>query len=293
MLDQRGGPISAAAQLEQRLHAGRLPGHAVPRPAAHADPQPAPPRRRQRRPAAQRAGPAQPAQRRTTTSVGPTTAELAARIASYELAFRMQTDAPEAVDLSQEPDATLAPLRPGRRRGPEPFGRQCLMARRLVERGVRFVQVYIGGGHIDQNWDAHGDVLKQPRAALRRERRPAHRRPLDRPQAARTARRRRWWCGRASSAGRRPAPERQGPRPQPARLHDLAGRRRRQGRRGLRRAPTTSATRRSRTSVHVHDLHATILHLLGLDHKRLTYFHGGRDMRLTDVSGRVIQEVIG
>src|SRR6516162_7276525 len=89
----------------------------------------------------------------------PDNSELAARIASYELAFRMQASAPEAVDLSRETEETKRlygldqPLT-------EKFGRQCLMARRLVERGVRFVQVYSGGGHFDENWDAHNDVNK-------------------------------------------------------------------------------------------------------------------------------------
>src|SRR5207244_5920926 len=87
----------------------------------------------------------------------PDNSELSARIASYELAFRMQAHAPEAVDLSQESEATKRaygldnPLT-------EKFGRRCLLARRLVERGVRFVQVYSGGGHNDENWDAHTNV---------------------------------------------------------------------------------------------------------------------------------------
>src|SRR6202022_484889 len=87
----------------------------------------------------------------------PENTELAARVASYELAYRMQSHAPEAVDLAQETEATkkLYGLDDPKT---EKFGRRCLMARRLVERGVRFVQVYSGGGHNDQNWDAHTDV---------------------------------------------------------------------------------------------------------------------------------------
>jgi hypothetical protein len=91
--------------------------------------------------------------------------ELQARIASYELAFQLQTTAPEALDLAQEKESTREmyglndpktdhPLA----LGPAPFGRQCLIARRLVERGVRFVQIYHGGGHQQQNWDAHNGV---------------------------------------------------------------------------------------------------------------------------------------
>jgi hypothetical protein len=83
--------------------------------------------------------------------------QLAARIANYELAFRMQTAAPEATDLSQETEDThnLYGLNDPRSK---PFGRQCLLARRLVERGVRFIQIYSGGNHNDANWDAHGDL---------------------------------------------------------------------------------------------------------------------------------------
>src|SRR5262249_14897857 len=91
--------------------------------------------------------------------------ELQARIASYELAFQLQTSAPEALDLSQESAATkqsygLDQPKPEHplALGPAPFGRQCLIARRLVERGVRFVQIYHGGGHQQQNWDAHNGV---------------------------------------------------------------------------------------------------------------------------------------
>src|SRR5438034_6855529 len=85
--------------------------------------------------------------------------ELAARIASYELAFKMQQHAPEAVDFSKETKETQE-LYGLDKEQTAPFGRKCLLARRLVERGVRFIQVYSGGGHNDDNWDAHGDVKK-------------------------------------------------------------------------------------------------------------------------------------
>ena len=90
----------------------------------------------------------------------PTTANLAARIASYELAFKMQQHAPEAVDFAKETEETQDALRHRRARGPSDFGRKCLLARRLVERGVRFIQLYSGGAHNDDNWDAHGDLVK-------------------------------------------------------------------------------------------------------------------------------------
>src|SRR5262249_2236121 len=88
----------------------------------------------------------------------PDNSELAARIASYELAFRMQAEAPRAVDLAAEPEP-VKKLYGIDEPQTDRFGRRCLMARRLVERAVRFVQVYSGGGHNDQNWDAHGDVF--------------------------------------------------------------------------------------------------------------------------------------
>src|SRR5262249_6452170 len=87
----------------------------------------------------------------------PDNSELAARIAAYELAFRMQAHAPEAVDLSRETEETKR-LYGLDDPATEKYGRKCLLARRLVERGVRFVQVYSGGGHSDDTWDAHGDV---------------------------------------------------------------------------------------------------------------------------------------
>src|SRR5262249_42230944 len=84
--------------------------------------------------------------------------ELSARIASYELAYRMQHHAPEAVDLTREAPATWRLYGIDQPRTAD-FGRRCLMARRLVERGVRFVQIYSGGAHNDDNWDAHGDLV--------------------------------------------------------------------------------------------------------------------------------------
>ena len=84
---------------------------------------------------------------------------LAARIASYELAYKMQSSAPEATDLSREPVETRALYGMDDKRT-ENFGRRCLLARRLIERGVRFVQLYSGGAHNDSNWDAHGDLVK-------------------------------------------------------------------------------------------------------------------------------------
>ena len=157
-----------------------------------------------------------------------------------------------------------------------PFGRRCLLARRLVERGVRFVQVYSGGGHSDQTWDAHGDVIKNHDAALRRDR-SADRRPADRPEAARPARFDTLviWT---SEFGRTPTGQNGKGRDHSPRGFTtwLAGG-------GVKGGQTIGATddfgyAAVENKVHVHDLHATILHLLGLDHELLTYFHGGRDI---------------
>src|SRR6266849_2626416 len=218
----------------------------------------------------------------------PENSELAARIASYELAFRMQASAPEAVDLAQESTETQKlygldnPLT-------EKFGRRCLLARRLVERGVRFVEVYSGGGHNDENWDAHTDVSKnhtlhcgetdQPIAALLTDLK--RRGLLDQTLVV--------WAG---EFGRTPTGQNGKGRDHSPRGFStwMAGG-------GIKGGQVVGATdyfgfAAVENSVHVHDLHATILRLMGLDHTKLTYFHGGRNHRLTDVKGRVVKELM-
>jgi hypothetical protein len=218
---------------------------------------------------------------------GPENHELSARIASYELAFRMQATAPEAVDLSRETDETRRlygldnPVT-------EPFGKRLLLARRLVERGVRFVQIYSGGGHNDENWDAHGDVNKNHEL---------HCAETDRPIAALlTDLRRRGlldetlvvWTG---EFGRTPTGQNGKGRDHSPRGFStwLAGG-------GIKGGQVIGATdplgyAAVENRVHVHDLHATILAGMGLDHTLLTYFHGGRNMRLTDVAGNVVKGI--
>jgi hypothetical protein len=221
-------------------------------------------------------------------AASPDNSQLTARVASYELAFRMQATAPEAVDLSTETAETrgLYGLDDPRT---EKFARRCLMARRLVERGVRFVQVYSGGGHLDENWDAHGDVNKnhelhcgetdQPMAALLIDLK--RRGLLDETLVV--------WTG---EFGRTPTGQNGKGRDHSPRGFTawLAGG-------GVKGGQALGATDEFgyaavENKVHVHDLHATILHLMGLDHTLLTYFHGGRDMRLTDVHGRVVPELL-
>ncbi len=217
-------------------------------------------------------------------------AELAARIQSYELAFRMQAEAPEAVDLSQETAATLELYGVGKEPTDE-FGRNCLITRRLVERGVRFVQLYSGGGHLEDTWDAHESVEKnhgkhggevdQPIAALLTD--LDQRGLLDSTLIM--------WGG---EFGRMPFAEGAGA---PGRNHNpygftmwLAG----AGVKGGTSYGETDEFGFAATvnKVHLHDLHATLLALMGLNHEELTYFHQGRDERLTDVFGNVIKELI-
>jgi hypothetical protein len=218
----------------------------------------------------------------------PDNTELAARIASYELAFRMQAQAPQAVDLAQETAETRKLYGLDNPRT-DKFGRRCLLARRLVERGVRFVQIYSGGGHNDENWDAHGDVNKNHEI---------HCGETDQPIAALlTDLKRRGLLSSTlimwtSEFGRTPTGQNGKGRDHSPRGFTtwLAGG-------GVKGGQVVGATDEFgyaavENRVHVHDFHATILHLLGMDHERLTYFHGGRDHRLTDVSGRVLEEVV-
>jgi uncharacterized protein DUF1501 len=215
--------------------------------------------------------------------------ELSARIASYELAFRMQQHAPEAVDLGRETVTTKTAHGLDDPRTAD-FGTRCLLARRLVERGVRFVQLYSGGGPLITQWDAHDDLnanhekmcghVDRPIAALLKDLKG--RGLLERTLVV--------W---ASEFGR--APMSQGGRGRDHNPHGytmwLAG----GGVRGGQAIGMTDefGLRAVDTPISVNDFHATILHLLGLDHERLTFLHDGRDERLTNVAGRVEERVFG
>lgn len=216
--------------------------------------------------------------------------ELAARITSYELAYRMQSAAPEAVDLTQETQQTLQQYGVGSEPTDE-FGRNCLVARRLVERGVRFVQLYSGGGHLEETWDAHESIEKnhgrhgaevdQPIAALLTD--LEQRGMLDETLIV--------WGG---EFGRMPFSEGQNA---PGRNHNPYGFSMWMAGGGVRGGMTWGETdefgfEAVTDRVHLHDLHATILHLLGFDHTRLTWFHQGRDERLTDVFGNVVTGIL-
>jgi hypothetical protein len=216
---------------------------------------------------------------------------LAARIASYELAYKMQSSAPEAVDLSKEDQKTKELYGLNDKRT-EVFGRQCLLARRLVERGVRFVQIYSGGNHNDANWDAHGDLVKNHNT---------HALETDQPIAALlTDLKRRGlldstlivWGG---EFGRQPTAEyAKGT----GRDHNAYGFTMWLAGGGIRGGVSVGTTDELGSAAvekpfHVKNLHATILNQLGIDPDRLTYFYGGLDQKLVGVEGaEPIREVM-
>ena len=216
--------------------------------------------------------------------------ELNARIQSYELAYRMQAEVPEAVDLTKENAQTQEMYGVNGALTGE-FGRNCLIARRLVERGVRFVQLYSGGGHLEETWDAHESIEKNH---------GRHAMEVDQPIAALlTDLERRGlldstlilWGG---EFGRLPISEGAGA---PGRNHNPYGFTMWMAGAGVKGGMSYGETDEfgfasTVNKVHLHDIHATLLHLMGMDHRMLTYFHQGRDERLTDVYGNVIKEIL-
>ena len=219
--------------------------------------------------------------------------EINTRIAQYEMAYRMQTSVPELTDLRSESKATLD-LYGLDENGNNPtddggFARNCLLARRMAERGVRFIQL------MHRGWDQHSDLPRQIRGQCRDVDQPV-RRPRAGPQAARPARRDAGHLGRRVRPHHlQPGHAHQGqPRPRPPRplLHHVDGRRRHQGAAWSTARPTTSATTSSKDPVHVHDFNATVLACLGIDHERLTFRFQGRDFRLTDVHGSVVKPLL-
>jgi uncharacterized protein (DUF1501 family) len=208
---------------------------------------------------------------------------LAARIASYELAFKMQSAAPEAVDLTQEDTRTRGLYGLDEQRT-EVFGRQCLLARRLVERGVRFIQIYSGGNHNDANWDAHGNLVRnhelhagetdKPIAGLLKDLK--RRGLLDQTLIV--------WGG---EFGRQPTAEYA---VGTGRDHNAYGFTMWLAGGGIRGGVSVGATDELGSAAvdkpfHVKHLHATILHRMGIDPERLTYFYSGLDQKLVGVEG--------
>ncbi len=211
--------------------------------------------------------------------------ELDARIGSYELAFRMQARAPEAVDLAEE-TAETQQLYGLDAKPTDTFGRNCLLARRLVERGVRFVQLYHGAG---SKWDAHSGIEKNHSERFMESDKPVagllkdlkRRGLLDSTLVI--------WGG---EFGRTPMSEKGD-----GRDHNPTGFTMWMAGGGVKGGVVHGATDEFgyfavENKVHMHDLHATMLHLLGMDHKRLTFPYSGRDMRLTDVHGNVVKELL-
>ena len=208
--------------------------------------------------------------------------DLAAHVSSYELAFKMQRSAPEVVDLSQESQATLDLYGVGDKKRTDDFGRRCLIARRLVERGVRFIQLYSGGNHNDANWDAHGDLKKnheyhagntdQPIAALLQDLK--NRGLLDSTLIV--------WGG---EFGRQPTAEYASGT---GRDHNSAGFTMWMAGGGIQGGQSVGSTDELGAAavdepMHVKRLHATVLHQMGLDPNRLSYFYSGLDQRLVGV----------
>jgi Protein of unknown function (DUF1501) len=215
-------------------------------------------------------------------------AEFDAVISSYELAWRLQAKAPDTLDITKESQATLDLYGIGNKTT-DNFGRQCLMARRLAEQGVRYIQVNYSDNTSNPAWDQHSNLRKHG----------DHAAAVDQPVAALlTDLKARglledtivWWGG---EFGRTPYAEKNGT----GRDHNpmgftvwLAGG-------GFKQAYAHGSTDEFGhyavdDKVHMHDLHATILHLLGLNHERLTFRYAGRDFRLTDVHGNVVRELM-
>jgi hypothetical protein len=213
----------------------------------------------------------------------PENSELAARISSYELAFRMQTAVPELTDLSSESDSTKK-LYGLDDEATEPFGRNCLLARRMVERGVRFIQIYKDG------WDAHANCDENHAKNSRAVDKPIAGLLADLKQRGMLETTLVIWGG---EFGRTPVTDGQSNsevRTGDGRDHNPYGFTTWMAGGGIRGGKVIGATdeiglRAVEDKVHVHDLHATILTLLGLDHTQLTYFFQGRNHRLTDVGG--------
>ena len=219
--------------------------------------------------------------------------ELAARISTYELAYQMQTTAAEVVDIGREDRQTQEMYGLHQSHTAE-FGRKCLVTRRLLESGVRFIQLYSGGGHIEDTWDGHSDCITNHKT---------HAAETDQPIAALIADLKRtglWedtlliWGG---EFGRTPTSEGVG---KPGRDHDWHGFSMWLAGGGVKGGQAIGATdelgfRAVEERCHISDLHATILHLMGLDHRQLSFYYQGLEQHLTGVEDnrRVIKKVLG
>ena len=215
------------------------------------------------------------------------TDQLEATIKSYELAFRMQTHAPELMDLSGESEATLEMYGMNQKETRE-FGRQCLLARRLAEANVRYIQINYSDESPNPKWDQHSNMKLHEKHALAVDK-PVGGLLQDLEQRGLLEDTLVWWGG---EFGRTPFAQGKDGRDHNPRGFTvwLAGGGTKPG---YAHGETDEIGHHAVSDkVHMHDLHATILHLLGLDHEKLTYRFAGRDFRLTDVAGRVVHDII-
>lgn len=220
----------------------------------------------------------------------PGEADLEARIKSFELAYRMQNSAPEALDIDREPDHIKKLYGVGESQCNH-FARQCLTARRMVERGVRFVQIYSGGMENQRSWDGHSDIQGNHSQFAGETDTPIAGLLTDLEQRGLLKDTLVVWGG---EFGRLPLTQKS---KKPGRDHNphcfttwMAGG-------GIKGGVSYGESdeighKAAVNPVHVNDLHATMLHLLGLNHEKLTYVYNGRRFRLTDVAGKVIDEII-
>jgi hypothetical protein len=217
-----------------------------------------------------------------------TDTEMAARISSYELAFRMQSHAPEAVDISKETDATRKLYGLDQKQTSE-FGTRCLLARRLVERGVRFVQIYSGGGPVSVQWDAHSNLIANHEKMCGMTDVPVAGLLTDLKQRGLLDETLVIW---GAEFGRLPMSQGGNGRdhnPHGYTMWFAGG--------GVKPGITVGETdelglRATVQPHHMRDFHATILHLLGLDQNQLWFLHNGRNEKLTDFGGSVIKEML-
>mgnify|MGYP001378851596 CR=1 FL=1 len=281
MLDETGGPISGAKNWSSGYMPASYAGtilRPVGEPILDLHPSERRPRTTQRRILDRLAR-----MNEAHAQKNPGNSDLQARISSYELAYRMQSHAPEAVDLSTEPQAMNEQYGIDKKETRD-FGRKCLLARRLVERGVRFIQIYSGGNHNDSNWDAHGDLVKNhsyhagrtdlPIAGLLKDLK--QRGMLDETLVV--------WGG---EFGRQPTAEyAEGT----GRDHCSAGFTMWMAGGGIKGGVTVGSTDELGSAavenpLHVKNLHATVLNQLGFDPNALTYFHAGLEKKLVGVEG--------
>ncbi len=220
----------------------------------------------------------------------PGEADLEARIKSFELAYRMQSAAPEALDIDREPESIKRLYGVGEKRC-DHFARQCLTARRLVERGVRFVQIYSGGMENQRSWDGHSDIEGNHRQFAGETDTPIAGLLADLEQRGLLKDTLVIWGG---EFGRLPLSQKS---KKPGRDHNphcfttwMAGG-------GVKGGVSYGESdeighHAAVDKAHVNDIHATLLHLLGFDHEKLTYVYNGRRFRLTDVGGKVIRPLL-